>query len=201
MQIFMIRCEREVIMIMQISRLTLANLMIAVILLSSPFIVQLTSSAPYDPWADLDGDGDVDIFDIVDIAGRYGTKGDATKNVNVTNWPKGTAVTVWYSNALGSGASELSERYNADGFQLMHLLMYVTGLSDGEQATIQLRGYIYDFNSTTTSIFVTAYSQIFTMSNAYLDLVLYVPTEEFQFRAVTELGTNCWVHLSFYLTR
>ena len=74
-------------MIMQISRLTLVNLMIAVILLSSPLVVQMTSSAAYDPWADLDDDGDIDIFDIVDIAGRYGTKGDSTKDVFVDNWP------------------------------------------------------------------------------------------------------------------
>ncbi len=186
---------------MRISRLTFVNFIIAIVLLSSPFVIQLTSSAPYDPWADLDGDGDVDIFDVVDIAGRYDTKGDSTRNVNVTNWLKGTDVTVWYSHALGSGASESSERYHADGFQRMHLLMYVTGLSDAEQATIELRGYIYDINSTTTSIFVTAYSQIFTIDNSYLDLVLYIPSEEFQFRAVAEPGTNCYVYLSFYLTR
>ena len=57
---------------MKIPRLTLINLMIALILLTSPFLVQLTSSAPYDAWADLDEDGDIDIFDIVVIAMSYG---------------------------------------------------------------------------------------------------------------------------------
>lgn len=37
--------------------------------------VGVTSSTPYDPWYDFDDDGDIDIYDIVDIAGRYGTTG------------------------------------------------------------------------------------------------------------------------------
>ena len=46
------------------------------IILSSLFLVSVTAqTSPYDPWADLDDDGDIDIFDIVDIAGRYGTTG------------------------------------------------------------------------------------------------------------------------------
>jgi|GEM_PF-7082023 len=37
--------------------------------------VGLTSSSPYDPWYDFNSNGEIDIFDIVDIAGRYGTTG------------------------------------------------------------------------------------------------------------------------------
>jgi len=50
-------------------------------------VVGGTSSTPYDAWYDFDDDGDIDIYDIVDIAGRYGTTGDSEKNVTVTNWP------------------------------------------------------------------------------------------------------------------
>ena len=50
--------------------------------LSSAYCVGFTSSVSdcpptgYCPWDDLDDDGDIDIFDIVDIAGRYGTSGE-----------------------------------------------------------------------------------------------------------------------------
>jgi len=42
---------------------------------SLTFIGVTAQTRPYDPWADLDDDGDIDIYDIVDIAGRYGTTG------------------------------------------------------------------------------------------------------------------------------
>lgn len=41
----------------------------------SILLVGITSSASYDPWCDLDDDGDIDIFDIVKLASAYGTSG------------------------------------------------------------------------------------------------------------------------------
>ena len=49
--------------------------MLIVVLACSMLLVGITSSAPYDPWCDLDDDGDIDIFDIVKMAGAYGTTG------------------------------------------------------------------------------------------------------------------------------
>jgi len=48
---------------------------LAVLLVTLFMFVGVTSSTPYDPWYDFDDDGDIDIYDIVDIAGRYGTTG------------------------------------------------------------------------------------------------------------------------------
>lgn len=62
-------------------------LALACVLLAPMFLVSITASAPYSPWVDLDADGDVDIFDVVTIAGSYGTTGDSTKPVYVTNFP------------------------------------------------------------------------------------------------------------------
>lgn len=52
------------------------------VLLTSVFFVAVSTSefpsdppGTYSPWADLDDDGDIDIFDIVWMAGRYGTTG------------------------------------------------------------------------------------------------------------------------------
>jgi hypothetical protein len=54
------------------------------------FMILPTKSNPgigeYDPWNDLNSDGAVDIYDAINLAGTYGTSGDPTKNVNVTNW-------------------------------------------------------------------------------------------------------------------
>ena len=58
--------------------LSLFNIALAISLLASLLLVGAIPSSgvgEYDPWADLDDDGDIDIYDIVDIAGRYGTTG------------------------------------------------------------------------------------------------------------------------------
>ena len=53
------------------------EIMLVTLLLASSLLVGVTSSVGvYDPWCDLDDDGDIDIFDIVRIAGIYGTSGD-----------------------------------------------------------------------------------------------------------------------------
>jgi len=45
------------------------------------------SQMPYDPWLDTNDDGIIDIEEIYNAALAYGTMGDPTKNVNVTNFP------------------------------------------------------------------------------------------------------------------
>jgi len=51
------------------------------------FMILPTRSQEYDPWADLNEDGIIDIFDVVGVTGIYETTGDTTKNVTVANWP------------------------------------------------------------------------------------------------------------------
>ena len=52
------------------------SIMLVGILVASPWIVNVTSSAGvYNPWYDLDDDGNINIFDIVRMAGVYGTSG------------------------------------------------------------------------------------------------------------------------------
>jgi hypothetical protein len=53
-----------------------------------------TSTKQYDPWLDTNGDGTIDIYDAINVAGLFGTSGDPTKNVNITNWPGLTNVNV-----------------------------------------------------------------------------------------------------------
>jgi hypothetical protein len=56
-------------------------LFVAVPTLSQP------STPEYNPWADMNDDGIVDIFDVVAVTGIYESTGEPVKNVNVTNWP------------------------------------------------------------------------------------------------------------------
>ena len=54
-------------------KLSIVNLILSIVLLSSLFYVGVTSSiAVYDPYADYDQDGDIDIYDIVEAASNYG---------------------------------------------------------------------------------------------------------------------------------
>ena len=67
------------------------DLMIAVLLTfcltATMFMIATTKSQEYNPWADLNEDGKIDILDLTGVTGIYGMSGDPTKNVNVTNWP------------------------------------------------------------------------------------------------------------------
>jgi hypothetical protein len=44
------------------------------------------TTVQYDPWADINDDGKIDMKDIIYEIRLFGTTGDPTKNVNVTNW-------------------------------------------------------------------------------------------------------------------
>jgi len=59
----------------------------------------------YDPWADINDDGIIDIFDLVPAAISFGTTGDPTKNVNVTNWPIATNYLTVMLNESAAGAT------------------------------------------------------------------------------------------------
>jgi hypothetical protein len=49
-------------------------------------VIPIRSSInPYDPWLDYDENGKINLEDLVRFANSYGTTGDPTKNVNVTN--------------------------------------------------------------------------------------------------------------------
>jgi hypothetical protein len=48
------------------------------------------TTVQYDPWADINDDGKIDIKDIAYSSMRFGTLGDPIKNVSVTNWPIAT---------------------------------------------------------------------------------------------------------------
>lgn len=63
----------------------LATFCLAVTLFS---LAPVRSSQPYNPWADIDDNGKIDMKDIGNVAARFMTSGDSTKPVEVSayNW-------------------------------------------------------------------------------------------------------------------
>jgi hypothetical protein len=50
----------------------------------------------YDSWIDLNGDGRINMDEVVSTLDAFGTTGDPTRNVNVTNWPPVPIPLPWY---------------------------------------------------------------------------------------------------------
>jgi hypothetical protein len=63
------------------------------------------STKQYDPWLDYNDDGKISLADLVSLAQSYGTTGDPTKNVNVTNWPIATNYLTVMLNVTAAGAT------------------------------------------------------------------------------------------------
>jgi len=59
----------------------------------------------YDSWADINDDGYIDGKDISYTSRLFGTTGDPTKNVNVTNWPIATNYLTVMLNVTAAGAT------------------------------------------------------------------------------------------------
>jgi hypothetical protein len=74
---------------MKIGKNMIIAIMITFCFTASLFIIIPIRSAtsPYDPMLDYNHDGKISLADLVAIANSYGTTGDPTVNVNVTNWP------------------------------------------------------------------------------------------------------------------
>lgn len=112
---------------MEFLSLKFANILIAAVLLVSPFVVGLTSSQ-YDPWADINGDGKIDIYDVAYTARAFGSSGDPAKNITVANH-----VTELYHAAghlsIPPGYWE-SDLFSIDGYAKVTVLIFLSEPSD-----------------------------------------------------------------------
>ena len=171
----------------------------ACVLLGSLLLVGASSSATYDPWVDLDESGDVDIFDVVTLAGSYQTTGDPTKNVNVLNWPVSDDVSVWWSEPLVPSAKITSSGRHADGFGQLHVLVRAEGLGAGESVTFVINGWLRNPEGT-VYVYTEAMSTQLISTTSVRDFTIPVPSGRFNFEATAGETTSCWMYLSFYLT-
>jgi hypothetical protein len=158
-------------------------------------MVATSRSQEYDPWADLNEDGIIDIFDVVGVTGIYETTGDTTKNVNVMNWPLSYQETVFWQQSTGT----YSPLYNASGFGHIHVLWDVSGLAGSENVTIRGVSEIHDPDGSgyyTTHFLI----MVVTSDNIEGSTSFSVPAEFFGFQLVFALGTTASVNLAYYMT-
>jgi hypothetical protein len=140
--------------------MNMKNYLIAVVLsaiiLALMFIPMSGSqfTKQYDPWLDYDDDGKIGPADLALLLHSYGTTGDPTKNVNVTNWPidelgnlkvKPTSelVKVWdgfYMSWTGGTTSVITTvRINVEGYSVMYVWMRVSNISLNQQGTTNVQ--------------------------------------------------------------
>jgi len=153
----------------------------------------------YDPWLDYDDNGNIDMKDVAASARAFGSLGDPTKNVNVTNWPTSSQVTVWWDEPLRLGLSLWSGSYYSHGFTRVHILAEVEDLTGDESMELFVIGRIYR-PSGSGSHRIIAYSMIFTATSGTKDTTIFVPGETFEFEIFAGPTTEGDVYLSFYLT-
>ena len=151
----------------------------------------------YDPWLDYDDDGDIDMKDVAASARAFGSFGDPTKNVTVTNWPVSSQVIVWdYQPALPGG--QWSPVYDSSGFCRLHILAKADGLAGSETATVRVLGQLYYEDGGHAGI--TAYTITLTATSNRKDATIFVPGETFQFVTFSDAADTVYISLNFYLT-
>lgn len=132
---------------MKIKPATLVNAILVLVLIASTYFVGVTAQVnPYDPWADINEDGEIDIFDVVEVASRYDTTGDPTKNVNVTNWPEpwilGTVNVTNFPTEKEPKLVMVCENYTVEGTGETIPLPFVVDLEDYESYSVFF-SYLY----------------------------------------------------------
>ncbi len=125
------------------------DLIIAVLLTfcftATLFMVATTRSQEYDPWADLNGDGKIDILDVVGVTGIYATTGDPAKNVTIVNWPKNNLA---YSvdTTVGGFAGFESPYINTAGYSKISICIYTSAAQNTYTLHARHRTLTLDFN-------------------------------------------------------
>ena len=157
-------------------------------------------SGEYDPWLDYNEDGIVDVNDLHPLGQAYGSSGDPTKNVNVTNWPVSTDTTVWYQASLEPLQTLSSGWYEAYGFGYIHIIVWASELSGSEFLRVQLNGRIWDLNHLGSAT-VDVYEFDLNSTSTRVGVTVPVPSEYFMFRVMASgITTVDYLFFGFYLT-
>ena len=94
----------------------------------------------YDPWLDTNDDGLVNIVDLAKTATAFGSSGDPTKNVNVTNWPSASYTLI--NGTLNMSQHELStSAFYCGGYSRLSLMIWTTSASIGVNNSVII--YLY----------------------------------------------------------
>jgi hypothetical protein len=123
------------------------------------FMIATTRSQEYNPWADINADGKIDILDVVGTTGIYGMSGDPTKNVTIAGHANKLAYSV-ESVLVGAGLDFYTPYISVDGYSKMTICLttysnnwncyiFCGHPSGAEWFTVdQISGSIYSFSKT-----------------------------------------------------
>lgn len=171
-------------------------------LASTLFMIMPTISSPvigeYDPWLDINDDGKIDIKDIAASARAFGTLGDPTKNVTVTNWPVSVDTAVWWEESLSPSVVLWSDDYNASGLGHLHILTAAGFLSGAEEVYVHVYGHILGPSGSDVGVRVHELTLADTSNTA--SVTIPVPSGTFRFRVEASPITDATFYLGFYLT-
>lgn len=107
-------------------------------------IIPVGGLGTYDPWLDVNGDGKIDLKDYYTVGKAYGTLGDPTRNVNVTNTPLTVKVIQGtYTDAFDQCVENCSRTYSTHGYK--QVILYLCSINP---ANVYVDVY---FNCSTTS--------------------------------------------------
>ena len=111
------------------------------------------SSSNYNPLADLNHDGVVDIYDAVLFAQAYGSSGDPTLPVNVTNWPSPSYAITEFTLNMSEGSAYSSPLIYCGGYSTLSLMINATGTNNalGGEVNIYLDQVLWFSDASTTS--------------------------------------------------
>jgi len=97
-------------------------------LTASLFMVATSKSqtgSEYDPWADYNADGIIDIFDIVPVALTFGTAGDSTKNVTIAGRAS-KLITLARAQQVDGGTYFTSDVISVEGYSKISISITFT---------------------------------------------------------------------------
>jgi hypothetical protein len=182
------------------------------------------SGSDYYQWADLDDNGKVDILDAISLANAFGTSGDPTKNVNVTN-PRTKVIQTDVNISVidspgphGIGGS-ITDAFETEGFDRMFVsaaLIDVSEYNGPNWITIDLSGVYWHWgiiNGTemktynavdsdrTARIDIGSTDEIPVSSESSAEIAVRAPKCSLSFFAITWY-TRAWllVRVSIYLS-
>jgi hypothetical protein len=172
----------------------------------------------YDPWADINDDGYIDGKDISYTCRLFGTTGDPTKNVNVTNWQPNYAMETYiehlnitWKNGYGSvGLGVGGERWFGD-FDKMYVYLGIENISEsaeGKRVTIWISQiewsfiingkYVAGLEDLSPNVANVTFPGYTSWSGGPFEFEMKGPKYDFAF-TVTSDAPDGWVIISVYV--
>jgi hypothetical protein len=174
----------------------LFNILLSIVALVSVSFIGITASQPpYDPWLDVNDDGDGGIDDIVSTAEHFGASGDPTKLCNIINWPTDTFTTIWWFEPVST--SIVSDWFNRTLFAHVTLMVMAVNMPF-DSLTIYIHGR-FPNPSGGASGGIQVHQVTITSSNSTASIKIPIPSDQFRFTVYHSGSVDSpRIYLGFY---